>query len=101
MPVDVHAGKLLLFGAMLRCVRPVLTLAAALSARSPFLNPIDQRDAASAARRRFAADLQSDHLTLGKLVRTVLFGLINYPIVAAFDAFQIASRQGRSSERKV
>lgn len=69
MPIDVHAGKMLLFAAMMRCVRPMLTVAAALTARSPFLNPIDKREEATAARRRFAGDLQSDHLTIGMLFK--------------------------------
>ena len=44
LPVDVHAGKLLLFGAMFRCARPALTLAAAVGARSPFLHPLEKRE---------------------------------------------------------
>ena len=64
LPVDVRIGKMLIFGCMLRCLHPVLTIAAALSLRSPFLDPFDKRDEARAARRRFAAETRSDHLAL-------------------------------------
>jgi HrpA-like RNA helicase len=36
MPVDVRVGKMLIMSAVLRCVDPVLTIAAALSNKSPF-----------------------------------------------------------------
>jgi ATP-dependent RNA helicase DHX57 len=88
LPVDVQAGKLLLFGAMFRCVRPTLTLAAALSCRTPFLAPIEKRDEADAARQRafgpHAADVRSDHARL----------------LQAYDAFQAAARLGRRAERE-
>lgn len=88
LPVDVQAGKLLLFGAMFRCVRPALTLAAALSCRTPFLSPLERRDEADAARQRVfgthASEARSDHARL----------------LQAFDAFQTASRQGRRAERE-
>merc|ERR1711965_1164822 len=64
LPVDVRIGKMLIFGCMLRCLHPVLVIAAALSLRNPFLEPLDKRDDARAARRRFAADTRSDHLAL-------------------------------------
>jgi ATP-dependent RNA helicase DHX57 len=88
LPVDVQAGKLLLFGAMFRCVRPALTLAAALSCRTPFLSPLERRDEADAARQRtfgsHASETRSDHARL----------------LQAYDAFQAATRQGRRAERE-
>ena len=36
LPLDVRLGKALIFGALLRCADPVLTIAAALSDRSPW-----------------------------------------------------------------
>ena len=38
LPVDVRIGKLMLFGAIFRCLDPVLTIAASLSFRSPFVS---------------------------------------------------------------
>ena len=62
LPVDVRVGKMLLYGAVLGCLGPVLTIAAVLGGRSPFVAPLDKRDDADAAKRMFAED-QSDHLT--------------------------------------
>jgi ATP-dependent RNA helicase DHX57 len=62
LPVDVRVGKMLLYGAVLGCLSPVLTIAAVLGGRSPFFAPLEKRDEADAAKRLFAED-QSDHLT--------------------------------------
>lgn len=64
LPVDVRIGKLILLGAIFGCVDDVLTIAATLSFRSPFLSPMDRRAEADAAKRSFCAgqSAQSDHL---------------------------------------
>ena len=62
LPVDVRVGKMLLYGAVLGCLSPVLTIAAVLGGRSPFVAPLEKREEADAAKRMFAED-QSDHLT--------------------------------------
>ena len=63
LPLDARLGKMLLFGAMLRVTEPVLTIAALMSGRSPFLSPPDKRDEARAAQKAFVVR-RSDHLTL-------------------------------------
>ena len=64
MPVDLRVGKMLLYGAMLGCVDPVLTIAAAMSLqRSPFLSPFEQRKEAERARAPFLTEM-SDQLGL-------------------------------------
>ncbi|XP_072164238.1 LOW QUALITY PROTEIN: putative ATP-dependent RNA helicase DHX57 [Diadema setosum] len=63
LPVDVRIGKLMLFGAIFQCLDPVLTIAASLSFRSPFMAPFDKRDQADKKRLDFAVG-NSDHLTL-------------------------------------
>jgi ATP-dependent RNA helicase DHX57 len=64
LPVDVHIGKMMLFGAILCCLDPVLTIAAAMSAgKSAFYSPPDRREEANQARFGLALD-KSDHLTL-------------------------------------
>ncbi|CAK0911822.1 unnamed protein product [Prorocentrum cordatum] len=65
LPVDVRIGKLILLGTIFGVVDETLTIAAALSYRSPFLSPFDQRDAADAAKRSFTVG-QSDHLAVLK-----------------------------------
>ena len=39
LPVDVRIGKLMLFGAIFRCLDPALTIAASLAFKSPFVRP--------------------------------------------------------------
>lgn len=64
MPLDLRVGKMLLFGALLGCVDPVLTIAAAMSlSRPPFLSPMEQRSEANAARAHFCTE-KSDQLAL-------------------------------------
>jgi ATP-dependent RNA helicase DHX57 len=53
LPVDVRIGKLMLFGAIFRCLDAALTIAASLSYRTPFLSPFKEREAANKARLRW------------------------------------------------
>ena len=63
LPVDPRVGKLMIYGSLFGCVNPALTIAASMSARSPFMSPFDKREQADAARKEFATD-DSDHLTV-------------------------------------
>ena len=64
MPVDARLGKILLFGALLGCLDPILTIAASMAGRSVFLSPKDAKAEADAAKRRLASPGKSDHLTV-------------------------------------
>ncbi|ACO70515.1 predicted protein [Micromonas commoda] len=65
LPVDARLGKMMLYGAMFSCLDPVLTIAAGVGFRSPFVSPMDKRDEADEAKRKIAgAGATSDHLTL-------------------------------------
>ena len=64
LPVDPKIGKLLLLGAVFQCLEPVLTIAAGLAYRDPFVLPMDKKDAADEVRRRLAAGSCSDHIAL-------------------------------------
>ncbi len=72
LPVNIYIGKLILFGAIFRCIDPILTIAACLSNQSFFLSPLDKRDEAQAARMKFSNNStsnsyvsnKSDHLTM-------------------------------------
>uniref|UniRef100_R7W454 Helicase C-terminal domain-containing protein n=1 Tax=Aegilops tauschii TaxID=37682 RepID=R7W454_AEGTA len=44
LPVDPKLGKMLIMGAVFRCIDPILTVVAGLSARDPFLLPQDKKD---------------------------------------------------------
>ena len=63
LPVDPRVGKMMIYGSLFGCVDPALTVAASMSARSPFVSPFDQREAADEARKKFAVE-GSDHLTI-------------------------------------
>jgi ATP-dependent RNA helicase DHX57 len=60
--VDVRIGEMLIYGSLLRCLTPVLLIAAFLSEGSPFLSPYDMREEATESRRKFRCG-ESDHLT--------------------------------------
>ena len=64
LPVDPAIGKLLILGAVFGCLEPVLSIAAALSHKSPFVIPMEKRGQADAARRRLAEPHRSDHWAL-------------------------------------
>nr|XP_040030186.1 putative ATP-dependent RNA helicase DHX57 [Gasterosteus aculeatus aculeatus]XP_040030187.1 putative ATP-dependent RNA helicase DHX57 [Gasterosteus aculeatus aculeatus] len=63
LPVDVRIGKLMLFGAIFRCLDPALTIAASLAFKSPFVSPWDKREEANEKKLAFAL-AGSDHLAL-------------------------------------
>uniref|UniRef100_A0A3Q3BHX5 Putative ATP-dependent RNA helicase DHX57 n=1 Tax=Kryptolebias marmoratus TaxID=37003 RepID=A0A3Q3BHX5_KRYMA len=63
LPVDVRIGKLMLFGAIFRCLDPALTIAASLAFKSPFVSPWDKREEAGEKKLAFAV-ANSDHLAL-------------------------------------
>lgn len=44
LPVDPKLGKMLIMGAVFRCLDPVLTVVSGLSVRDPFLLPQDKKD---------------------------------------------------------
>ncbi|KAF9192647.1 hypothetical protein BGZ50_008354 [Haplosporangium sp. Z 11] len=62
LPVDVHIGKMILFGSIFKCLDPILTIAAMLSFKSPFVTPFGAEDEADAAKARFKL-ADSDMLT--------------------------------------
>ncbi|KAI9029584.1 P-loop containing nucleoside triphosphate hydrolase protein [Phycomyces nitens] len=63
LPVDVHVGKMILFGAIFQCLDPVLTIAASLSFKSPFVRPFGKESEADVARARFQ-HAESDFWTI-------------------------------------
>ncbi|XP_076923997.1 DExH-box ATP-dependent RNA helicase DExH5, mitochondrial-like isoform X2 [Bidens hawaiensis] len=64
LPVEPKLGKMLILGAIFNCLDPILTVAAGLSVRDPFLAPLDKKDLAEAAKAQFSHDHHSDHLAL-------------------------------------
>ena len=52
LPIDVRVGKMLLLASIMGCLDPILTIAASMASRSPFVAPLDKRDEADLAKRR-------------------------------------------------
>ncbi|CAM9970617.1 unnamed protein product, partial [Ectocarpus fasciculatus] len=63
LPMDACVGKLLLIAAILQCLDPILTIAAALSDKAPFQRPFGEQARADKARQGFAQG-KSDHLAI-------------------------------------
>ncbi|CAI9785408.1 unnamed protein product [Fraxinus pennsylvanica] len=75
LPMEPKHGKMLILGAILNCLDPMLSVVAALNVRDPFLTPMDKKDLAEAAKAQFSHDY-SDHLAL----------------VRAFEGWKVADR---------
>lgn len=63
LPVDPRIGKVIIYGALFSCIEPALTIAAAMSSKSPFISSFENREAADRARATLSVD-GSDHLTI-------------------------------------
>ncbi len=63
LPCDAGIGKMLIYGTIFNCIEPILTIAAGLSVKSPFVAPISRRADAQAAKMSLAKH-NSDLLTL-------------------------------------
>jgi len=83
LPMDVHLGKLLLLASIFKCLDPILTIAASLNSKSPFVAPFGMEREADRAKKGFAKN-ESDFMTL----------------VAAFDAWRrVSMKQPESFEK--
>ncbi|XP_068429476.1 ATP-dependent RNA helicase DHX29 [Clinocottus analis] len=63
LPVNVKIGKMLIYGAILGCLEPIATIAAAISEKSPFSTPMNRKEEANLAKAALAL-ASSDHLTI-------------------------------------
>jgi len=61
-PVDVKVGKMLIYGALLNCIDPIVTIAACLSSKSPFAAFANDAAVAKAKQKVFT-DPDSDFMT--------------------------------------
>uniref|UniRef100_A0A8C6YPN1 ATP-dependent DNA/RNA helicase DHX36 n=1 Tax=Nothoprocta perdicaria TaxID=30464 RepID=A0A8C6YPN1_NOTPE len=64
LPVEPHIGKMILFGALFCCLDPVLTIAASLGFKDPFVIPLGKEKVADARRKELSKNTKSDHLTV-------------------------------------
>ncbi|XP_070845311.1 ATP-dependent RNA helicase DHX29 [Chaetodon trifascialis] len=63
LPVNVKIGKMLIYGAILGCLDPIATIAAAITEKSPFSTPMNRKEEANLAKAALAL-ANSDHLTI-------------------------------------
>ncbi|XP_067430535.1 ATP-dependent RNA helicase DHX29 [Thunnus thynnus] len=63
LPVNVKIGKMLIYGAILGCLEPIATIAAAITEKSPFSTPMNRKEEANLAKAALAL-ANSDHLTI-------------------------------------
>ncbi|KAK5618513.1 ATP-dependent RNA helicase dhx29 [Crenichthys baileyi] len=63
LPVNVKIGKMLIYGAILGCLEPVATIAAAITEKSPFSTPMNRKEEANLAKAALAI-ANSDHMTI-------------------------------------
>lgn len=62
LPISPRVGKLILFGVLLHCIDPVLTIAAIMSSKSPFVTPFGEQSQADESKLKFIEG-DSDLLT--------------------------------------
>lgn len=62
LPLDVKVGKMIIHGAVMHCIDPVLTVAACYSVRNPFIANAEDQSQVEAVRRAFAHGSASDSL---------------------------------------
>ncbi|KAI8603081.1 P-loop containing nucleoside triphosphate hydrolase protein [Dissophora ornata] len=65
IPADLRVAKMLVFGAVFRCLEPILVVASCMSVKSPFVSPMDKREDAQNKKMQFAT-AKSDLLTAWK-----------------------------------
>ena len=81
--MDPCIGKMLVMGATFGCLEPVLTIAAGMAYRDPFVMPIDKKELADEVKREFSNGTRSDHIAL----------------LNAYDAWQQACQEGHGCVR--
>lgn len=64
LPVQPSLGKMVILGAIFKCLDPILILAAASTAKDPFLAPLEKRAEADRTKRNFARGTGSDHVAV-------------------------------------
>jgi ATP-dependent RNA helicase DHX29 len=61
LPLDVFLGKLILLGSIFKCLDAVITIAAILSSKSPFVAPFGARNQADTIRQSYRRGMYHFH----------------------------------------
>ena len=73
LPVHPSLGKMIVLGVIFRCLDPMLVISAGAEERDMFINPLENRAAAQAARKKFVYDSESDHIAYLDAFRKLRF----------------------------
>ena len=106
LPVHPSLGKMIVLGVVFRCLDPMILLGAAAEERPLFVNPIEDRQSAQAAKMSFVQGTGSDHIALLNAIRETRyirnqdgdaamysFARSNFIHVGAFRAIDNTARQ--------
>ncbi|KAF4518531.1 hypothetical protein B566_EDAN004275 [Ephemera danica] len=69
LPMDPQTGKMILMGALFRCLDPILTVAASLSHKDAFILPLGRERQAENKKLELSMGLKSDHLVFVEAMR--------------------------------
>lgn len=61
LPLAPSIGRMVVLGAIFRCLDPILILAASQTSKNPFLSPLDKREEAEKCHERWGMGTGSDH----------------------------------------
>lgn len=68
LPIDPQMGKMLVMGALFRCIDPISTVASALSHKEPFYSVIGKESRIDREKAYLAQDTKSDHLMMVNVI---------------------------------
>lgn len=83
--MEPKLGKMLILGAILGCLDPILTVAAGLSVRDPFLTPLDKKDVSPSPAMYKIKCSSTTYLALYTII-----GLLLYPCNPLHPQFTLA-----------
>lgn len=69
LPMAPQLGKMILLGAIFSCLDPILSIAATLDFKEPYVLPVGRERDADRKRRELANGIQSDHLLYYETIR--------------------------------
>ncbi|KAL8829025.1 MAG: hypothetical protein Q9191_002246 [Dirinaria sp. TL-2023a] len=106
LPVHPSLGKMIVLGIIFRCFDPMLVLGAAAAERNLFINPLEARREAQAAKLSFVDGSGSDHIAILNAVRQMRlvrserneyymrdFAYQNYIHAGAFNTIENTAKQ--------
>jgi len=69
LPMDPRTAKLILLGAIFGCLEPIVSIAAVLSFKDPFVISIQRKDLVQKRKKELDGGLRSDHLLIARAMK--------------------------------